>query len=137
MRALVRDPAAARTAFGPYVVPVQGDSGDAAAVRAAVAGSSCIVATGRLPQPLPSSAYNGRVVLLSCVGAEQNEGFLGRLLRGSGAAVLWDSAREAAVQAAKVAYAIVRAPSIDTNVPGGKCGLQLGTPLGSMRGSIR
>ena len=59
VRVLVRDVAAAKTAYGSYVTPVAGDVGDARAVAAALRGARAAVVTGKLGELLPAAQRSG------------------------------------------------------------------------------
>ena len=68
---LVQDVAAASAAFGPYVRPIAGDVGDAAALRRALRGTASVIVPGRLgalPQVARAVGLQ-RIVLLSLAGA--------------------------------------------------------------------
>ncbi len=70
VRVLVRDVAATRAGFGPYVDPVSVDMGSAAGLARALKGVRCVVALGQLRGLLPACKKAGvqRVVLLSTAG---------------------------------------------------------------------
>ena len=65
VRVLVRDAARAKAAYGPYVIPVAGDSEDASAVAAALRGARSAVVAGRLGALLPAAQQVGLEHLVS------------------------------------------------------------------------
>lgn len=66
----MRDPAAAKTAFGAYVTPVAGDVGSASALTMALKGVRAVVIPGRTGQVPRLAAQAGveHIVLLSSAG---------------------------------------------------------------------
>ena len=95
IRALVKDAAAAKAGFGPYIEAVQGDSGDRAAVARLLRGAKAAVCCGKLGALLPAAAATRlpHAVLLSSAGAPQ-QGFA--LFASSEQQALADPAREPA-----------------------------------------
>lgn len=72
IRVLVKDVAAAKNAYGPYVKPLSFDLGNTAVLKRALRGVGSVVVVGKLgalPQALPSSGVS-HVVLLSTVGKQ-------------------------------------------------------------------
>lgn len=126
IRVLVKDVAAAKLAFGPYVTPIPGDVSSGPALRKALKGAGSVVAVGKLgalPQLLKTSGVS-HAVLLSTVGSSAQGGLLGSLFQGADAAVLADERREAAIKASGVPFSIVRSEAIK-QIPGGQAGIAL------------
>lgn len=130
MRILVKSAAAATTAFGPYVQPIEGVASDADAIKSAVNGANTVVVPGKLGALLPElqrladAGQPRHVVLVSSVGAP-SAGVLS-LFDGDGA-VLRDDAREADVLAVVGGdrCTVVRAARIRDS-PGGAAAIEIG-----------
>jgi hypothetical protein len=123
IRALVKDAAAAKQGFGPYIEPVQGDSGDRAALKRLLKGAQAAVVCGPLGALLPAAAATKlpHIVLLSSAGAPQ-QGF--SLFASAEQRALSDAQREAAVKQSGLSYTVVRVASL-AGVPGGASRLAL------------
>ena len=125
MRILVKSAAAATTAFGPYVQPIEGSLSDAAALQRALNGAKTVVVPGKLGALLPAleqATGQRSVVLVSSAGAP-SPGVLSFL--DPYAAVLRDPAREAEVlRALPTSSTIVRAARI-RDAPGGAAAIDI------------
>lgn len=123
IRALVKDAAAAKAGFGPYIEAVQGDSGDRAAVARLLRGAKAAVCCGKLGALLPAAAATRlpHAVLLSSAGAPQ-QGFA--LFASSEQQALADPAREQQLRASGLPFTIVQVGSL-AGVPGGTSSLAL------------
>ena len=129
IRALVRDVAAARTAFGPYLEGgiVKGDSSDGAAVAALLRGAKAAVCCGKLGALLPAAAATKlpHLVLLAGVGAGPAPGGpFGSLFASGEQQALGDGSREAQLRASGVPHTIVQVGRL-TDVPGGASSLAI------------
>ncbi|KAK9917088.1 hypothetical protein WJX75_000779 [Coccomyxa subellipsoidea] len=139
VKALVKNAAAASTAYGSYVTPVEGNSGDARAVQAALRGVRAVICTGRLGEVLPLLQQRNvqHLILLTSTGAAGGGGFsLGAFLDGEAAAQR-DAARTAAALRSGVPCTVVRIGQI-ADGPGGSARLIIsqegssGRPLGQI-----
>ncbi|KAF8070859.1 hypothetical protein HT031_000940 [Scenedesmus sp. PABB004] len=119
IRILVRDTAAAKQGYGPYVEAVSVDLGSPQGAARALRGVRAVVALGRLGALLPAAEAAGveRVVLLSTAGMPQPGG-LAALFQDAADAGLKDPAREAACLRSAIPHVVVKAGPI-RDVPGG------------------
>lgn len=126
IRALVRDAAAAKSGFGPYIEAVQGSSDDAAAVRRLLRGAKAAVCCGRLGALLPAAAAarTPHVVLLSAAGGGARGGGLAALFASAEQKELADAAREQQLRASGLPHTIVQVGAL-AGVPGGESRLAL------------
>ncbi|GLC67063.1 hypothetical protein PLESTF_000511000 [Pleodorina starrii] len=132
LRLLVRDVAAAKTAYGPYATPVPADAATANAARM-LRGVKCLVLLGRPPRGLlEAAAARGvrHVVLLSAApsAASSSGGFsLGGFSLGGGGGgaasrelrEMADGAAEAAVRASGLPYTVVQVYGLQEQGRGG------------------
>lgn len=125
IRALVKDPTAAKDGFGPYIEIVQGSSNDAAAVRRLLRGAKAAVCCGRLGALLPAAAAARvpHVVLLSAAGSEALGG-LAALFASAEQKELADAGREQQLRASGLAHTILQVGAL-AGVPGGESQLAL------------
>lgn len=124
IRALVKDTAAAKDGFGPYIEIVQGDSSDAAAVKKLLRGAKAAVCCSRLGALLPAAAATRLPHVVLLTSAAQKSGGLAGLFGGAEQATLSDAAREQQLRASGLPHTIVQVPSLK-GVPGGTSSLAL------------
>ncbi|KAK9865755.1 hypothetical protein WJX84_010193 [Apatococcus fuscideae] len=119
LKALVRDPQAAKLAFGPYVQPIQGDTGNTEAVVRALAGCHTVIVPGRLGCLLPVASKQNlqHIVLLS---SPDSGGWISSFLNNGKEA----AAREAAVKDAGVPFTVIQTGRI-SDEQGAQCSLNL------------
>ncbi|KAK9815437.1 hypothetical protein WJX72_003655 [[Myrmecia] bisecta] len=137
VRVLVRDAAAIKTAYGPYVTAISGTTDDPAAVAEALRGVRAAICPGKVGALVAAATRRklGHLVLLSSTGALQPAGFsIGNFINAE-QAVLRDPQREQAVQQSGVPYTIVRAGRI-RNTPGGNVQLQFTQDDATVQGDI-
>eukprot|EP00775_Hariotina_reticulata_P005562 gene5562-5799_t len=98
IRVLVKDVAAAKAGYGPYVEPISVDLNSAAGLSKALKNVWSVIVLGKLGAVLPAAEAAGvkRVVLLSTAGMPQPGGLAG-LFQDAADAVLKEPQREAAV----------------------------------------
>ncbi|BDA48364.1 hypothetical protein COCOBI_12-0410 [Coccomyxa sp. Obi] len=139
VRVLAKNAAATSTAYGSYVTPVEGNTGNARALEAALRGVRAVICTGRLGDLLPLCQQRKveHLILLTSVGTAGGGGFsLDTILDGEAAAQR-DAAREAAAVSSGVPLTLVRVGRI-TNAAGGSASLLIsqdgspGKPLGEV-----
>ena len=125
IRALVKDAAAAKTGFGPYIEAVQGDANDAAAVRRLLRGAKAAVCCGRLGALLPAAAATRlpHVVLLSTAGSSTGGGGFA-LFASAEQQALGDASREAALRSSGLPHTILQVGGL-AGQPGGESALAL------------
>ncbi|GAX77269.1 hypothetical protein CEUSTIGMA_g4715.t1 [Chlamydomonas eustigma] len=136
VKVLVKDPVKAKTAYGPYVIPVAVDIGNAAELRKALRGTGSVVAVGKLgalPEVVRSAGL-AHVVLLSRAGMGSPGGLLGGMFQSSEESTLSDSTREDIVKKCGVPYSIVRSASIQQS-PGGVKSIEFSQPTAAASAS--
>ncbi|MBN8280982.1 MAG: SDR family oxidoreductase [Gammaproteobacteria bacterium] len=140
VRALVRDPAAARPVLGDQIAYATGDVRERATLDAALKGVRYLVTTIGATRTDPANGpefvdYEGvrklaeaaaaagiaRHVLVSSAGVTREDHILNRMFAN---VLVWKGKGEAAVRASGVPYTIVR-PGGLTNQPGGRAGIRL------------
>lgn len=122
IKVAVRDVAAAKSGYGPYVTPVSVDLNNPTALAAALKGVRAVVCVnklGALPQVVVKARSLQHVVLLSAAG--HRPGALAAWLNPE-LSSLCDPSREAALARSGLPYTIVRVPAI-TDTPGGQSSL--------------
>lgn len=136
--ALVKDAQAEKNAYGPYVVPVGGTSGDPGTVEEALRGARSVVVIGQLGCVAELAVQAGQVehmVLLSSVGVA-NGGSTGfARLMGGEKATINSIKREQKVVATGIPYTIVRVVELKDAPMGRPTGIRIGDP-GTMSGNV-
>ncbi|KAK9837864.1 hypothetical protein WJX74_006738 [Apatococcus lobatus] len=120
LKALVRDPQAAKLAFGPYVKPIQGDTGNAEAVVRALAGCHTLVVPGRLGCLLPVASKQNLQHVLLLSSPDASGGWISSFL-SNGKEI---AAREAAVKDAGLPFTVIQTGRI-SDEPGAQSCLEL------------
>uniref|UniRef100_A0A383V5A3 NAD(P)-binding domain-containing protein n=1 Tax=Tetradesmus obliquus TaxID=3088 RepID=A0A383V5A3_TETOB len=125
VRILVKDTAAAKTGYGPYVEPVSVDMGSAGGLARALRNVRSVIVLGKLGALPQAAAKAGveRLVLLSTAGMPQPGGLAGLFLSSADAA-LKDPQREAAVTGSGIPSVVVKAGVIQ-DTPGGSSRIQV------------
>ncbi|CAL8463745.1 g3279 [Coccomyxa elongata] len=139
IRALAKNATATSTAYGSYVTPVEGNTGNTRALEAALRGVRAVICTGRLGDLLPLCQQKKveHLILLTSVGSSGSAGFSLDALMDGEAAAQRDAAREAAAVSSGVPLTLVRVGRI-ANVAGGCTRLLVsqedaaGKPLGAV-----
>ncbi|KAL4451758.1 hypothetical protein ABPG75_007420 [Micractinium tetrahymenae] len=135
IRALVKDAAAAKAAFGPYIEP--GDSSDRAAVIRLLRGAQAAVCCGRLGALLPAAAAARlpHVVLLSTAGSSGGGAGLAGLFASPEHTALADASREQQLRASGLPHTIVQVAGL-ADAPGGASSLALSSSSASPQGKV-